>query len=86
MLSEIEIYAIKKVREKRLKEGLSQADLAFEAGFSPGFIGTVEAMKKDRKYNLRQLNIFARILKCSPQDFLPVCPFPPDEREEAKFK
>ena len=85
MLSEIDQYAIDRVKEKRLKRGMSQADLAYAAGFTPAFIGIVESPINDKKYNLRQLNIFARVFNCSPKDFLPNIAFPPDEKEKAKM-
>jgi len=57
--------------KKELKKNLSQADLAYELGMSVGFIGKVESSKYSSHYNLKHLNDLARILKCSPQDFLP---------------
>lgn len=76
MLSKIDQYAIDCIRDKRIKRGWSQADLAYAAGFTPAFIGIVESPKNDKKYNLRQLNIFANIFNCSPKDFLPDVAFP----------
>ena len=50
---------------------MSQADLAFELGMSVGFIGKAESSKYAAHYNIKHLNELARILKCSPQDFMP---------------
>ena len=72
--SKIDLYVIARVKEKRLEKQLSQADLAFELGMSVGFIGKVESHKYDTHYNLKHLNDLAKILKCSPQDFLPKKP------------
>lgn len=71
MKSKIDNYVIDRVKEKRIEKGLSQADLAFELGMSVGFIGKVESSRYASHYNLKHLNDLARILKCSPQDFLP---------------
>jgi len=74
MKSKIDQFAINKVREKRLEKNISQADLAYELGMSVGFIGKVESSRYPSHYNIRHLNELARILGCSPQDFLPKKP------------
>jgi transcriptional regulator with XRE-family HTH domain len=71
MKSKIDQFTINKVREKRIEKNISQADLAFELGISVGFIGKVESSKYPAHYNIKHLNDLARILNCSPQDFLP---------------
>ena len=72
--TKIDNYVISRVKEKRIEHNLSQADLAFELGMSVGFIGKVESRKYASHYNVKHLNDLARILKCSPQDFLPKKP------------
>jgi len=72
--SKIDQYVIDQVKEKRLERNLSQADLAYELEMSVGFIGKVESSKYPTHYNLKHINHLARILKCSPQDFLPKRP------------
>jgi transcriptional regulator with XRE-family HTH domain len=72
--SKIDKYVIERVREKRIEKNLSQADLAFELGMSVGFIGKAESLKYPTHYNIKHLNDLAKILKCSPQDFLPSKP------------
>lgn len=74
MKSKIDLYVIDKVKEKRIERNLSQADLAYELGMSVGFIGKVESIKYPSHYNIKHLNDLAKILKCSPQDFLPKKP------------
>ncbi len=69
--SEIELYAINKVREKRIKAGLSQAYIANELEVAIGFIGHVESPKYRAKYNLNHLNKLAHVFNCSIRDFLP---------------
>jgi len=73
-LSKIDKYVIKKVKERRLHLGLSQADLSHELDVSIGFIGQVESANYPAHYNLRHLNELARILKCSLYDLLPKNP------------
>jgi transcriptional regulator with XRE-family HTH domain len=73
--TEIDIFVINKVKEKRIECNLSQVDIASELGMSVGFIGKVESRKYPTHYNLKHLNELAKILNCSPQDFLPKKPF-----------
>ena len=72
--SKIDLYVIHKVKEKRLAVGLTQADIAHELDLSIGFIGKAESTKYPTHYNIKHLNKLAKILKCSPQDFLPKKP------------
>lgn len=74
MKTKIDLYVISQVKEKRLSNKLSQADLAYELGMSVGFIGKVESPKYPAHYNLKHLNDLAKILGCSPQEFLPKKP------------
>lgn len=71
MKSKIDQYVISKVRDLRIEKNISQADLANELGMSVGFIGKVESLRYPTHYNLKHLNQLAKILECSPQDFLP---------------
>jgi transcriptional regulator with XRE-family HTH domain len=73
--TKIDLYVIDRVKEKRIEKNLSQADLAYELGMSVGFIGKVESGKYPAHYNLKHINDLAKILKCSPQEFLPKKPF-----------
>ena len=72
--TKIDHYAIERVKAKRLELGMSQADLAYALDMSVGFIGKVESPNYPSHYNLKHLNDIAKILKCSPQDFLPKKP------------
>jgi len=72
--TKIDFFVIERVREKRIENNLSQADLAYELGMSVGFIGKVESKKYPTHYNVKHLNDLAKILQCSPQDFLPKKP------------
>lgn len=71
MKSKIDQYVVNKVKERRLEKNISQADLALELGMSVGFIGKVESENYPSHYNIKHLNSLAKILECSPQDFLP---------------
>jgi transcriptional regulator with XRE-family HTH domain len=55
----------------RIKKGMSQRNLSYELNVSEGFIGQVESHKYRAKYNISHLNELAKILECSPRDFLP---------------
>ncbi|WP_343702184.1 helix-turn-helix transcriptional regulator [Chitinophaga sp.] len=74
MKSSIDNYVVNKVKEKRLEKKLSQAELAYELNVSVGFIGKVESANYPSHYNIKHLNELAKILDCSPQDFLPKKP------------
>lgn len=74
MKSKIDLYVINKVKEKRLEKEMSQLSLANELEVSVGFIGQVESPKFATRYNFQHINKLAKILQCSPQDFLPKKP------------
>ena len=76
MKTKIDLYVISRVKEKRLEKNISQAELANELGMSVGFIGKVESPKYPSHYNIKHLNQLAKILDCSPQEFLPKKPLP----------
>ena len=76
MKTKIDHYVITRVKEKRLEKNISQAELANELGMSVGFIGKVESPKYPSHYNIKHLNQLAKILDCSPQEFLPKKPLP----------
>jgi transcriptional regulator with XRE-family HTH domain len=69
--SKIEQYVINAVRKKRIEKGISQKELAYMLDVSIGFIGNIENPEYRAKYNLNHLNELAKILDCSPKDFLP---------------
>lgn len=73
-VTQIEQFIIDKIREIRFKKGFSQADIENEAGFANGFIGKVESRNQRAKYNFNHINKIAKVLKCSPRDFLPEKP------------
>jgi transcriptional regulator with XRE-family HTH domain len=76
MKTNIDLFVISKVKEKRLEQNIFQAELANELGMSVGFIGKIESTRYPSHYNIKLLNLLAKILSCSPQDFLPKKPLP----------
>ncbi len=70
----IEKYVINKIREKRLENGFSQADLSFKLGLNDSFVSHVETPKRRAKYNINHLNMLAKIFECSIKDFFPEKP------------
>jgi len=77
MRSSIEQYIIDRVREIRIAEKVSQADLSYRLGFeSTSYIGEIESAKpgNTESYNINHLNEIAKILKCSPKVFWPDMP------------
>lgn len=73
-VSKIDRFVIKKVKEKRIEMGYSQAALSYELDVSASFIGQVESDRYKTRYTLERLNEVAHILKCSLQDFMPKNP------------
>lgn len=69
--TEVEKFAIQKVKEKPYTLGIAQAELSYRLGFSSGFIGQAESSRYTTKYNLNHLNKLAQIFHCSISDFLP---------------
>ena len=72
--SDIELYVISKVREKRMELNLSQEDVASILDKSRGFVGQIESQKHPAKYNLNHLNRLAIEFNCSLHDFFPIKP------------
>lgn len=70
-ISKIELYVIDKVRELRIKAGISQEMLSLKMELSSKFVGNVESSKRTTKYNLNHLNKIAEILGCSMREFFP---------------
>ena len=58
----------RKVREERMKSGLSQEELAFRAGVHRTYIGMVERAEKN--ITLRNIEKIARALELSAKDLL----------------
>ncbi len=72
LMTKIEQYIIDKVRSERIKQNISQMELANFLDVSPGFISSIESLKGKAKYNLNHINKLSLLFKCSPKDFLPI--------------
>lgn len=72
--TKVDLFVIEKVKERRLAAKMSQADLAYELGISKSFISMAESVSFPTRYNVQHINEIARILECSPQEFLPKIP------------
>ncbi len=70
-LDEIERYVIRRIKEIRESESITQEELSLSIGKNIGFISQIEAPSKKAKYNLIHLNLIAIALGCSIKDFLP---------------
>jgi transcriptional regulator with XRE-family HTH domain len=71
MLTKIEVFVINRVRELRTDKKISQAELSNRIGVSLGFIGKVESLKYNSKYNINHINNIAKALGISPKELLP---------------
>ena len=65
MKSDIDLFVINKIKEKRKELNVSQRDC------TAGFIGQVESENSDTKYSVHQLYLIAKDFECSPADFFP---------------
>ena len=71
MKSDIDLFVINRIREKRKELKVSQRGMAEMLGCSAGFIGQVESENSDTKYSVHQLYLIAKDFDCSPADFFP---------------
>lgn len=73
-LEKIELYVISRVKEIREEKNITQEQLSLSIGKNITFISQIEAPSKKAKYNIIHLNLIAKVLECSPKDFLPEKP------------
>lgn len=62
MKSEIDLFVINKIKEKRKELKVSQRGMAEILDCSAGFIGQVESENSDTKYSVHQLYSLLKIL------------------------
>lgn len=74
VISQIELYIIEKVKEKRIELGLSQLALSQKLDMNDSFVSHVESPSKRAKYNVNHINALSKVMECSPKDFLPDSP------------
>ena len=72
--SKIDQYIISQVKKRREDANLHQDDIAIHLNLSPGFISHIESPNQRAKYNTSHINELAKLLKCSPKDFMPEKP------------
>lgn len=70
-ISAIEQHVIDFVLELRIKNNLSQDDIATIIGTKRSFISNVESQKNRAKYNLNHIDKLADHFGLSPRNFLP---------------
>ena len=66
--SDLNLICARRVRELRQGLGLSQDELAHEAGLHRTYIGAIE--RNERNITLRTLTRLAAALQCRPADLL----------------
>lgn len=71
MKSDIDLFVINKIKEKRKELNVSQRGMAVILDCTAGFIGQVESENSDTKYSVHQLYLIAKDFECSPADFFP---------------
>lgn len=69
--TEIETYIINKVKEYRVRAGMSQRELGREINLSPAYVFRAESPKYGTKYTHNQLNELAKLFGCKVADFMP---------------
>lgn len=71
MKSDIDLFVINRIKEKRRELKVSQRGMAAILDCSAGFIGQVESEKSETKYSVHQIYLIAKDFECSPADFFP---------------
>ena len=71
MKSDIDLFVINRIKEKRKDLNVSQRGMAAILDCTAGFIGQVESENSDTKYSVHQLYLIAKDFECSPADFFP---------------
>ncbi len=74
-MTNLEDYIIQAVKRMRIRNNLSQQELADYIDVSQSFIRDCENPKRRAKYNVNHLNELAKVFKCSFSDFFPEHPF-----------
>ena len=71
MKSDIDLFVINRIKEKRKELNVSQRGMAAILDCTAGFIGQVESENSDTKYSVHQLYLIAKDFEGSPADFFP---------------
>ena len=73
-VSAIEKFIIDYVYKLRIKNNLTQDDIATIIGVKQPFIASIENPNTRAKYNINHINLLADHFGLSPRDFLPLKP------------
>ena len=68
IISEVDFYIIRNIRERRILAGMTQEELSIAVGASESYIGNVENPKEPQKTNHRMLAKIARVLNVELYD------------------
>lgn len=79
VVSALDLYVTKKIRDRRELLKIGQSALSVDMGFSDKLVGNIENPSLPAKYNIRQINLAAEALKCNVKDFLPPKSFLKDD-------
>lgn len=71
MRTKIDIAIIRRVKELREKNDVSQRVLSEVLNTTPGFIGQVESDKCATKYSVSQIYLIAKFFECEVSDIYP---------------
>ena len=63
--TEAQIKVIQRIKELRIKHGISQIALSDILGISSGQVGSIESPRYRHKYTLKQINKFCLHINCS---------------------
>ncbi|KAA6323201.1 hypothetical protein EZS27_027337 [termite gut metagenome] len=74
MKTQLDLFIIDKVREKRIEKKLSQQAFADNVNLSQSFVAHTENPRLREKYNINHIHTFARFFECSLYDFIPQFP------------
>lgn len=75
MKSEVDMYIIQRIREKRKEAGISQRTLSEILNRSLGYVGQVETPHCPAKYSAFDIFIIAKEFDCPAGEFFPPLDF-----------
>lgn len=71
IMSSLDWYLIKRIKQLRKLKGLSQLQLSNRIGRAESTIGKIESYSSRAKYNLGLLSQVAKAFECHPRDLIP---------------
>ncbi|WP_418408044.1 helix-turn-helix domain-containing protein [Alistipes sp.] len=79
MKSEVDMYVIRRIKEKRKELGISQRTLSELLNHSLGYVGQVETPHCPAKYSAHDIFLIAKEFNCAAGEFFPPLDFTPSE-------